>query len=101
MYLLRCRRHRGRQQSRKDLVSDGDGSAIPDAAGGGWQKSADEMDAFLDSFVEKGPPEETDFSFVWQRAHFRNKWRFDKAEGIWRLHNRRTYTLPDRFSQVF
>lgn len=73
-------------------------------AGAGWAKGADEMDQFLHSFVQAGPPIETDFSFVWQRAKITKSWTHDVAAGLWRhdkLHNRKTYTIPARFAGVF
>jgi hypothetical protein len=72
-------------------------------AGAGWAKGQDEMTGFLQSFVDSGAPEAGDFSFDWQRKRISKGWAQD-AHGFWRhtkLHNRRTYTIPDRFFDVF
>lgn len=73
-------------------------------AGAGWSKGAEEMDQFLTSFVEMGPPIDTDFSFGWQRKRIINSWAHDQDAGLWRhgkLHNRKTYTIPPRFADAF
>ncbi len=93
-----------RQKSRNEIVSDPRGSTVSGVAGYGWQKSYETMENFLISFVQKGPPEETDFRFEWQRRRLKKNWYFDEEKGFWfhdPLHNRRTYTLPERFCRLF
>ncbi|MCF1709502.1 hypothetical protein L0V05_11815 [Tabrizicola sp. J26] len=73
-------------------------------AGNGWSRDQTEIIDFLDSFVAKGKPQTTDFRFDWQRERIRSDWSFDAAEGIWRhgkLHNRKTYLIPERFRSAF
>lgn len=88
-----------RQAQRRAHVTE---SGVPasEVAGSGWRKSSSRAEAFLDSFVANGPPEVHDFSFDWQRRRIEESWKLDEASGFWthcRLHNRRTYVLPDRF----
>jgi hypothetical protein len=93
-----------RQNQRLSRISDGSGHLVTGAAGEGWQHSVGGMENFLQSFVDKGQPEETDFKFEWQRDRIMRSWEFDPASGFWRhqrLHNRRTYTLPDCFADCF
>ena len=62
------------------------------------------MRDFLQSFVDAGPPEDTDFGFDWQRKRIARSWHQDEASGFWlhnKLHNRRTYQIPDRFFGLF
>lgn len=92
-----------RQANRQGLMAAGE-SGAEGVAGSGWSKGAAEMDHFLHSFVDAGPPIETDFSFGWQRAKITKSWVHDAENGIWRhdkLHNRKTYTIPPRFAGVF
>lgn len=91
-----------RQARRRAHVAAADGAVIGDVAGPGWSKSAEDMDAFLASFHGK-PPEITDFRFDWQRQRIESSWAQDTATGLWRhdrLHNRRSYLIPDRFAAV-
>lgn len=93
-----------RQDQRLARINDKTGQRVSEAAGAGWQRSVKSMDNFLQSFVDKGPPEETDFQFEWQRKRITNSWEFDAYNGFWRhrkLHNRRTYKLPKRFGDCF
>lgn len=93
---------RARQTSRQELMAATTGPEV--TAGAGWAKGAAEMDQFLHSFAQAGPPIETDFSFGWQRAKIVKSWAHDAATGLWRhdkLHNRKTYTIPERFAGAF
>lgn len=86
-----------RQASRQAMMVNAD------VAGAGWAKGQDEMTEFLQSFVTAGPPEGGDFSFDWQRKRISKDWAQDE-HGFWRhakLHNRRTYAIPDRFFGLF
>ncbi len=92
-----------RQANRQGLMA-GTHKGVEGVAGAGWSKGAAEMDHFLHSFVDTGPPIDTDFSFGWQRAKITKSWVQDVENGIWRhdkLHNRKTYTIPPRFAAVF
>ncbi len=95
---------RRRQTQRLATITDESGQAIENSAGNGWFKDAATMDAFLQSFVDRGDPEATDFRFDWQRRRIETSWAFDLESGFYRhgrLQNRRTYRIPDRFSAVF
>lgn len=90
-----------RQDRRGDFTSGGQSGAV---AGSGWSKSRKDMIDFLASFEAKGTPIEGDFSFAWQRRRIRESWHYDPAEDIWRhgkLHNRKTYEIPQRFLGLF
>lgn len=94
---------RARQTNRQGLMAAG-GKGAEDVAGAGWSKGAADMDDFLRSFVDAGPPIETDFSFGWQRTKIAKSWVHDPDAGIWRhdkLHNRKTYIIPPRFADIF
>jgi hypothetical protein len=92
-----------RQNSRQALMTPtADGAEV--VAGAGWAKGAKEMEHFLQSFVDAGPPIDGDFSFDWQRKRITKSWAHDETAGIWRhdkLHNRKTYTIPPRFAALF
>lgn len=91
-----------RQARRQGHVTGTDGRISGEVAGQGWSKSAAEMDAYLTSFQDK-PPEITDFRFDWQRQRIEASWARDAATGLWRhdrLHNRRSYRIPDRFATL-
>lgn len=93
-----------RQGKRSARIRDEMGKPVPDAAGEGWKKSTDDMDRFLASFVRRGAPEETDFSFEWQRRRFEKSWTFNEEQQNYqhtRLHNRRSYTIPQKFHGLF
>jgi len=93
---------RDRQVLRRAHVADAGGRIVDQVAGQGWSRTADEMDAFLTSFQDR-PPEVSDFRFDWQRQRIEASWAQDPATGLWRhdrLHNRRSYILPDRFSAL-
>jgi len=90
---------RARQAARFAMVTDAAGRVVEGVAGGGWSRGADETERFLGSFTGAAP-EETDFGFDWQRQRIERSWHFDAEGGIWRhdrLHNRRSYTIPERF----
>lgn len=74
-------------------------------AGSGWDKSFSEIDEFLRSFINAGLPQVKDFQdFGWQRRKIERSWKFDDQAGIWRhdtLHNRKSYTIPERFVDLF
>lgn len=73
-------------------------------AGGGWAKSTDQIDDFLQTIQDHGKPIESDFRFDWQRRRIAENWSWDPEAGIWRhpkLHNRKTYVLPARFHNIF
>ena len=92
-----------RQASRQTLIAAGSAGG-EEVAGAGWSKGADEMEQFLASFVDHGPPIDTDFSFGWQRKRFADSWALDATTGMWRhdkLHNRKTYTIAPRFADAF
>ena len=92
-----------RQANRQGLMAAGN-KAAEGIAGSGWSKGAVAMDEFLHSFVDAGPPIDSDFSFGWQRAKIAKSWIYDAENGIWRhdrLHNRKTYTIPPRFAGLF
>ena len=92
-----------RQSNRQGLMAAG-GKGGDAVAGAGWSKGAAEMNDFLQSFVKAGPPIDTDFSFGWQRAKITKSWVHDPDGGIWRhdkLHNRKTYSIPPRFADIF
>lgn len=87
-----------RQASRNAMMVNAD------VAGSGWTKDQQQMVDFLKSFVDAGPPEGGDFGFAWQRKRIAGSWHLDEAGGFWRhnkLHNRRTYTIPERFFGLF
>jgi hypothetical protein len=87
-----------RQASRNAMMVTGD------VAGAGWSKGRDQMTQFLQSFVEAGEPETGDFRFTWQRRRITRSWKKDPNSDFWRhdkLHNRRTYLIPDRFLDQF
>jgi len=91
---------RARQALRRGRIAEGSG----DVAGHGWSKSADAMEGFLQSFVDKGAPEENGLDFGWQRGRIARSFHYDAAQAMWRrgtLTNRRTYTLPERFAGLF
>lgn len=91
-----------RQAARLSLVSDGEGRVREGIAGGGWARDADNVDQFLQSFC-RSAPEVTDFTFGWQRQRIRRSWRQEEGTGMWvhdRLHNRRSYAIPERFFGV-
>ena len=90
---------RARQAARFAMVTDAAGRVVEGVAGGGWTRGADETERFLGSFTGSAP-EETDFGFDWQRQRIERSWHFDAEAGIWRhdrLHNRRSYAIPERF----
>ena len=92
-----------RQNARQALMTPTAAGAEV-VAGAGWSKGAKEMEHFLQSFIEAGPPIEGDFSFDWQRKRIAKSWAIDAEAGIWRhdrLHNRKTYTIPPRFAALF
>ena len=94
---------RGRQASRQAMMQPGAAKGA-EVAGAGWLKGAQDMTDFLQSFVDAGPPLENDFSFGWQRRRIIDSWHHDAEAGIWRhdrLHNRKTYRLPDRLADQF
>jgi hypothetical protein len=94
---------RARQASRQVMMQPGAAKGA-EVAGAGWLKGAQDMTDFLQSFVDAGPPLETDFSFGWQRKRIIDSWHHDAEAGIWRhdrLHNRKTYRLPDRMADQF
>lgn len=87
-----------RQASRNAMMVNSD------VAGAGWSKGQDEMTNFLQSFAQAGSPEDSDFRFDWQRKRIAKSWQYDAASDIWRhdrLHNRRTYRIPQRFEGMF
>jgi len=93
---------RSRQAARFAMVTDAAGAVVDGVAGGGWARGGDEVERFLDSFT-KSEPEETDFRFDWQRRRIEDSWQLDKNSGLWRhdrLHNRRSYVIPERFSDL-
>lgn len=92
------------RQASRHAATAGQGRGAEIVAGGGWTKAADEMGAFLETFVAAGPPISDDFRFDWQRKRIEASWQHDPCQGIWRhdrLHNRKTYALPDRFLGLF
>ena len=94
---------RARQASRQAMMQPGAAKGA-EVAGAGWLKGAQDMTDFLHSFVEAGPPLDNDFSFGWQRKRITDSWEHDPQAGIWRharLHNRKTYRLPDRMQDQF
>ena len=93
-----------RQEQRSNRLATASAEMVADAAGGGWYRSSDEMQKHLQSFVERGPPEEGGFRFEWQREWIERSWKHDEKTGFWRhqrFHNRRTYVIPDRFAGLF
>ncbi len=89
-----------RLQQRQRLVSDVAGNAVEGVAGTGWNMGVNEVDAFLRKCADRGPPEEGDFDFEWQRRRIEQSWTRDRRTGFWehaRVLNRRTYRVPDRF----
>jgi len=98
-----------RQGSRNEIMSLAarDNEAWPEGgevAGSGWSKSSEDMKQFLQSFVAKGEPIDNDLDFGWQRRKIQEHWSWDEKQGVWkhpRLHNRRTYVIPDRFLGLF
>lgn len=99
-----------RQESRNLIVSapqQGEGNAgvrKTDIAGSGWKTSSSEMEAFLQSFVETGVPIDNDLDFGWQRKKIEKNWEWDESQQVWkhpRLHNRRSYVIPERFVGLF
>ncbi len=94
---------RGRQASRQAMMQPGAAKGA-EVAGAGWLKGAQEMTDFLQSFVDAGPPLDNDFRFGWQRKRIVDSWAYDAEAGIWRhdrLHNRKTYRLPERMRDQF
>jgi hypothetical protein len=93
---------RARQAARFAMVTDAAGQVVEGVAGGGWARGGDEVERFLESFT-RAAPEETDFRFDWQRRRIEDSWHLDKKSGLWRhdrLHNRRSYVIPERFSSL-
>lgn len=91
-----------RQAARLSLVSDAEGRVREGVAGGGWARDAGNVDQFLQSF-QRSAPEVTDFTFDWQRQRIARSWREEAGTGMWvhdRLHNRRSYAIPERFFGV-
>lgn len=94
---------RDRQASRQAMMQPGAAKGA-EVAGAGWLKGAQDMTDFLQSFVDAGPPVPNDFSFDWQRKRIIDSWQYDIEAGIWRhdrLHNRKTYPLPERMRDQF
>ena len=92
-----------RQASRQALMTPAS-EGVEVVAGAGWSKGAQQMEEFLHSFVENGPPIDGDFSFDWQRKRIIKSWAYDAEAAIWRhnrLHNRKTYCIPPRFATLF
>ncbi|ESW60932.1 MAG: hypothetical protein Q27BPR15_09285 [Rhodobacter sp. CACIA14H1] len=90
---------RARQAARHAMVTDAEGRPVAGVAGGGWARDGAGTDQFLRSFTTTAP-EVTDFTFGWQRERIRKSWRCDRSTGLWvhdRLHNRRSYAIPERF----
>ena len=55
------------------------------------------------SFEER-PPVDNDFDFGWHRRRIASEWYHDEEVGVWRhqrLHNRKTYRIPDCFVGLF
>ncbi|MGL6209410.1 MAG: glycosyltransferase family 2 protein, partial [Paracoccaceae bacterium] len=52
---------RARQAKRLQLVSDASGMVIAGVAGPSWRVGTDEVDAYLEKFVERGPPQDHGF----------------------------------------
>lgn len=99
-----------RQESRNRIVSApgpedaGPAARHKEVAGAGWKTSSGEMESFLRSFVEQGEPIDNDLDFGWQRKRIEKRWDWDDAQQVWkhpRLHNRRSYVIPDRFVGLF
>ena len=96
-----------RQRSRIAIIQEGllaqTGGNEP-VAGAGWSKGLIEIDEFLESFIRKGAPIDNGFVFDWQRTKIQGSWEWDEDQGVWchpKLHNRRTYIIPERFSDFF
>ena len=96
-----------RQRSRLNVVHQGlanETSGNGEVAGAGWSKTLTEIDDFLTSFAKEGPPIDKNFDFGWQRKKIKGDWKWDDLQGVWkhpRLHNRKTYIIPKRFSCMF
>ncbi|MGL6208959.1 MAG: hypothetical protein ACRC14_03915, partial [Paracoccaceae bacterium] len=89
---------------RLQLVSDASGMVIAGVAGPSWRVGTDEVDAYLEKFVERGPPQDHGFDFGWQRTRIATNWAHDPETGFWqhaRFVNHRTYRIPDRFVDLF
>jgi hypothetical protein len=95
---------RERQSKRFDLVKSARKLGVEGVSGNGWNKSSDDVEEFLVSLQQKGAPEDCNFGFEWQRRKMTSGWSWDAGEGVWRhakLANRRTYSVPERFHNLF
>ncbi|NRB19332.1 MAG: hypothetical protein HRU33_17605 [Rhodobacteraceae bacterium] len=93
-----------RQTQRRQQTVAGNGEIWDTTTGNGWHHDANAMSDFLQSFLDRGLPEDRGVSFDWQRRRIQKSWQLDEKSGLWkhnRLHDRRTYTLPDRFQTIF
>ncbi|MCX7289215.1 MAG: hypothetical protein NTW20_17170 [Rhodobacterales bacterium] len=93
-----------RQAKRFALARSATEAGSVNVAGGGWKRTSDDAERFLRRLQETGPPEETDFTFSWQRKRMTSDWEWDKEFGVWRharFANRRTYKVPERFHDLF
>lgn len=92
-----------RQGKRNAMAQTTDPDAAEPVAGAGWSKPVEDTADFMTSFEDR-PPIENDFDFGWQRRRISSEWYYDDEVGVWRhkrLHNRKTYLIPDRFVGLF
>lgn len=92
-----------RQRKRHEMIQTKASDATEGVAGISWSKPVDTMEKFMASFEER-PPVDNDFDFGWHRRRIASEWYHDEEVGVWRhqrLHNRKTYRIPDRFVGLF